>query len=215
MIAIPKIVSLSFLFLGVFILIQVVMPVISFQVWELAQKFENETVLISPQKSGERVVLGISIENKDNFPAFVSNIKRQIAAPYAQFKVSVPRLKLEDVSVDVDSNDLSRGLVHLPGSALPGERGNVFISGHSALTPLISFKKAFFAKLSDLKKGDEIMVEAAGTKFRYQVVTLKVVDPKDTSVINPPDKMGRYVTLMTCVPPGLNFKRLVVLGKLI
>jgi LPXTG-site transpeptidase (sortase) family protein len=40
------------------------------------------------------------------------------------------------------------------------------------------------------------------------------VDPKDVSVINPPDGSGRYLTLMTCVPPGFNAKRLIVLAKL-
>ena len=34
-------------------------------------------------------------------------------------------------------------------------------------------------------------------------------------VLNPPDNKGRYITLMTCYPPGLNFKRLIVLGKMI
>lgn len=213
MIAIHKIVSLSFLFLGVFILIQVVMPIVSFEIWELGQKFDNETTLVSPQKG--QLVLGVSIESKDNFPAFVSSLKREIAPSYTQFRINVPKLKLSEITVLVDSNDLTRGLVHLPGSALPGERGNVFISGHSAVTPLISLKTAFFSKLSDLKKGDEIIVEAEGTKFTYQVIDLRAVDPKDTSVISPPDKMGRFITLMTCVPPGLNFKRLVVLGKII
>jgi len=215
MIAIPKIVSLGFLFVGVFILIQVMIPVISFQIWQLGQRFDNERVFISPQRGGSQSVLGISIESKDNFPAFVSNLKRDKDASYTQFRLTVPRLKISDTTVNVDSNDLTKGLVHLPGSALPGEKGNVFISGHSALNPLFFKKGAIFAKLQDLKKGDEVLIEAEGTKFTYQVVELKVVDPKDVSVINPPDKVGRYVSLMTCVPPGLNLKRLVVLGKMI
>lgn len=215
MIAIPKIISLSFLFIGVFILVQVVMPMIHFQIWQLGQRFDNRSILVSPRRGDNQAILGISIQTKDNFPAIVSTLKRESAPSYTQFRLSVPKLKLSEVTVNVDSNDLTKGLVHLPGSALPGERGNVFISGHSASTPLISFKTAFFSKLTDLKKGDEIVVEAEGTKFTYQVVDFKVVDPKDLSVINPPDKMGRYISLMTCVPPGLNFKRLIVLGKIV
>lgn len=215
MIAIPKIASLSFLFFGVFILIQIIMPIMSFQIWQLSQEFDSNTILVSPQRSGSQSVLGISIESRDNFPAFVSSNKREEPPLYTQFRVSVPKLKLIDTTVYVESNDLTKGLVHLPGSALPGERGNIFISGHSASSPLLLLKIAAFSKLQDLKKGDEIIIEAEGTKFTYQVVSFKVVDPKDTSVIIPPDKMGRFVTLMTCVPPGLNFKRLVVLGKML
>lgn len=215
MIALPKIISLTFLLAGVFILIQVIMPIISFQIWELSQKFDKGSILVSPKGGGSSSVLGISIESKDNFPAFVSTLKRESPAPFTQFRLTVPRLKLSKIDVNVDSNDLSSGLVHLPGSALPGERGNIFISGHSALPSLVSLKTAFFSNLQNLKKGDEIVVEAEGTKFTYRVIELKVVDPKDLSVIAPPDNMGRFISLMTCVPPGLNFKRLVVLGKMI
>lgn len=215
MIATSKIFSLGFLFLGMFILMQVVLPIVSFQLWELGQKIESNTNFVSPQSGGGQAVLGVSIENKDNFSFFVSKNIRQHTLSYSRFSISVPKLKIDDLSVDVDSNDLSSGLIHLPGVSLPGERGNVFISGHSALSPLFSLKKAAFANLKDLKKGDQIILEAEGTKFIYQVETLKVVDPKDLSVINPPDKMGRFVTLMTCVPPGLNFKRLIVLGKML
>ncbi len=213
MIAIPKIVSLTFLFAGAFLLVQVVMPIVSFQIWQLGQSFDEESILVSPQKGTRQSVLGVSVESKNNFPAFISTNKRELPPPYTQFRISVPKLQLSDAAVFVESNDLTKGLVHLPGTALPGERGNIFISGHSAISPLI--KTALFAKLIDLKKGDQITLEAEGTKFTYQIISLKVVDPKDTSVINPPDKMGRYISLMTCVPPGLNFKRLIVLGKII
>ena len=206
MIALSKILSLSLLFFGVFILMQVVLPIISFGVWEQASKLNSKT-LVSPHTQ----VLGVSVENKDNFSYFVSNIKRNL--PYTQFRITIPKLNIEKTDVLVESNDLSSGLVHLPGTALPGERGNVFISGHSALSPII--KKAAFAKLSDLKKGDQIEVEAMGTKFTYQVTELKIISPSDVSVINPPDPLGRFISLMTCVPPGLNLKRLVVLGKMI
>jgi sortase A len=68
--------------------------------------------------------------------------------------------------------------------------------------------------LLKIKKGDEINIETPGQLFTYVVQGMKVVDPKDVSVINPPDQVGRYLTLMTCVPPGYNVKRLIVLAKL-
>lgn len=212
MIATSKLISIGFLSMGIFILMQVILPIVSFQIWWFGQEHSNKT-LISPTKSkGE--VLGVSVQNKDNFPAFVSNRTREVRPSYSQFQLSVPRLKIADSAVYVDSNDLSKGLIQLPGSALPGEKGNIFISGHSAIS-IFTGKSAIFAKLSDLKKGDEVLVEAGGSKFSYKVVDIKVVDPGDLSVIPAPEELGRYISLMTCVPPGLNFKRLVVLGKMI
>ena len=208
-----RVVSLGFLSIGIFILIQVILPIASFQIWSIGQKLNNQ-VLISPIKS-KKGVLGISVQNRSNFPAFVSDLIRETKSNYSEFQLSVPKLKIEGETVYVDSNDLSKGLSQLPGSALPGEKGNVFISGHSALNRFFPGQKAIFARLMDLKKGDEIVVGAGSTKFVYRVAEIKVVDPSDLSVIPAPDEQGRYISLMTCVPPGLNFKRLVVLGKMI
>ncbi len=127
----------------------------------------------------------------------------------------MPSINLRDEIVYVDSNDLTQGLIHLPGAPLPGEKGNVFISGHSALPIFSKVKKALFANLPNAKIGDQLVVTALGTNFVYKVMDIKVVAPEDISVINPPDETGRYITLMTCVPPGFNTKRLVVVGKLI
>ncbi|MDO8573787.1 MAG: class E sortase [Candidatus Daviesbacteria bacterium] len=207
-----KLLSVGFLLVGVIMLMQVVLPTISFQLWAWGQAMNNQ-ILVSPIRPNEQV-LGVSVENKDNFPAFVSS-----SAPteriYDKFSLSVPKLKIQNVDVFVDNNDLSIGLSHLPGSALPGEKGNVFISGHSALRPAFSIKQAFFSNLTDLKKGDQIIINTPGSKFVYEVIGFKVVNPSDLSVIAAPEPTGRYVSLMTCVPPGLNFKRLVVLGKMI
>lgn len=214
MIAAPKLISLGFLSIGIFVLLQVVLPMASFQLWALGQKYDNQ-ILISPKEPNSTQVLGVSVQTKDNFPAFVSSLKRIIQPNYNQFTISIPKLKIEKEVVDVDSDDSAKTLTHLPGSSLPGEKGNVFISGHSAVSQLLNYKNAIFAKLPDLKKGDQIIVGAGGAKFLYQVSEIKIVDPSDLSVIQPPDDLGRYISLMTCVPPGLNFKRLIVLGKMI
>lgn len=213
MITASKLASVGFLSVGIFILMQIILPIASFQIWAIGQKYSNQ-ILISPIKSNEQV-LGISVQNKDNFPAFVSSLKRVTQPNYDKFIISIPKLKLERLDVLVDTNDLSKSLAHLPGSSLPGEKGNLFISGHSAAIRFFAGQNAPFAKLSDLKKGDEILIKAVGTQFVYKVVEIKIVDPADLSIIPAPDGQGRYISLMTCVPPGLNFKRLVVLGKMI
>lgn len=193
------------------------MPLISYKIWEISLNNQNIS-LVSPN-SEDQNVLGASVRvetTESSFPAFISNIRRDTLAPYDEFKISVPSIKIEEARVIADTNDFEKNLAHLPGTALPGEKGNVFITGHSSLPQLYKKDnyKAIFAHLPEIKKGDEILVDTGGQRFTYRVQSLKVVDPKDTWVINPPDDEGRYLTLMTCVPPGLYLKRLVVLAKL-
>lgn len=208
-----KIISFIFLIFGLIVLVQVGLPLANFKIWENSF-LKQSSPLTSPEQVQENV-LGVSIENDNNFPAFISTWQRDSKTSYDHFYVSIPSINLDKAEVFIDSNDLSRGLAHLPGSALPGEKGNVFISGHSAL-PLIFNQNTttVFSDLLKVKQKDIIKVNIGGTEFSYEVINIKIVDPKDLSVIYPKDATGRYITLMTCVPPGLNTKRLVVLGEL-
>ena len=206
--------SLFLLGLGVFVLVQVAMPFIAFKAWEVTA-LDADQLLVDPlSKESKADVLGISVENVNNFPTIVSNNRRE--TPYQTFKLEIPSIKLPETEVQVNSNEFDLFLGHLPGTALPGEKGNVFITGHSSLSGLLPKGKqvAFFVNLPKIKKGDQVKVTALGQRFVYEVVGLRVVDPKEVGVINPPDGYGRYVTLMTCVPPGSNAKRLIVLTKL-
>lgn len=208
-----KFLSLALLGLGVFILVQVIMPIVAFEFWQNTVYNQNIS-LVTPDPNSQ--VLGVSVKNIDSFPALVSSNRRATEAPYKTFMVTIPSINLGSTLTVVDSNSFDNNLAHLPGSALPGERGNVFITGHSSLPQL--FKpdnfKAIFSGLPNIKKGDEVIVDAGGQRFDYVVKGLKVVDPSETWVINPPDQTGRYLTLMTCVPPGFFLKRLIVLAEL-
>ncbi len=210
----PKMLSLFCLGIGVFVLVQIIMPVASFKLWEISLDRQNMELLSPDPKTA--AVLGVSVESQNSFPAIISNNNRTAPLPYKEFKLSIPSLKLEDLKVIVESNDFDQNLAQLPGTALPGERGNVFITGHSSLPQFFrpGNYKAIFAHLPDVKKGDEIEISAGAQNFKYTVQSLKIVDPKETWVINPPDNQGRYLTLMTCVPPGLYLKRLIILAKL-
>ncbi len=191
------------------------MPFISFKTWEMFG-YESEKNLLDPApvSANGNLAPDFSIETVDNFPVILAKNKN-LKPPYYEFKVSIPKIGLNSISTQVYSEHFDKNLAHLPGSALPGEKGNAFITGHSML-PNLSPKgsTAFFAKLPDVKKGDDIIIDALGQRYIYKVTELKIVDPSDISVIIPPDSNGRYISLMTCVPPGFNTKRLVVVAKL-
>lgn len=211
----PKLFPLLFLGVGIFVLVQVAMPFVAYKLWEYTTYRQENTALISPNPKNSDV-LGVSVENQENFPAFISNNHRTTPLPYSDFYLTIPSLKLERLKVLVESNSFDTSLAQLPGTALPGEVGNVFVTGHSTIPQAFDIKnyKTVFTRLPDIKRGEQIIVEAGGQRFEYEVKGLKVVSPKEVWVINPPDQTGRYLSLMTCVPPGLYLKRLIVLTEL-
>lgn len=218
-----KLVSLFCFGIGVFVLVQVGMPLLEFKIWEISAY--NQNIVLADPNPDNGAVLGVSVSSQNDFPAIVSTNLRENKPLFDEFSLSISRIGVFEAKTIIETNDFEQNLAHLPGSALPGERGNVFITGHSAITQMfkpgnyqqavVKDYKAIFANLPNMKKGDEITIKAAGSTYRYLVEGLKIVNPKEVWVVNPPDSMGRYLTLMTCVPPGFNTKRLIVLAKLI
>lgn len=104
---------------------------------------------------------------------------------------------------------LQDGVVHYPGTSLPGQTGNVVITGHSSYFPWDPGRfKDVFALLHDVVVGDKIVVYYKQDKYLYEVDEIKIVLPEDISVLKqtPQNKL----TLITCTPVGTNLKRLIV-----
>ena len=63
----------------------------------------------------------------------------------------------------VSTSDLKKGPGHIPGTALPGEVGNVVLSGHRTTYG------APFERFDELQPGDAVVVETRDTWFTYTV----------------------------------------------
>ena len=138
------------------------------------------------------------------------------------FYITIPKLGIEKAEVDTNSKNLKpdERLGHYAGSALPGEVGNTFIYGHSVSPMFFNPKdyKTIFTTLDKLEKGDRFTVEFGEKDLKYVVEESVVLAPEDVSpldTIAPAFLNQSYLTLMTCVPPGLNTDRLLVQAKLI
>ena len=105
-------------------------------------------------------------------------------------RIEIPGLQLSVVVLEgVDRTTLRRAVGHIPGTALPGEAGNVGLAGH---------RDTFFLPLKDVKVKDEIQVLTLAGIFKYQVVSLRIVDPENVGVLAPSGE--NVLTLVTCYP---------------
>ncbi len=123
-------------------------------------------------------------------------------------------LKQDWTQVEADiQTALIQGVVHYPGTAKPGQAGNFFVTGHSSYYPWApGAYKTVFARLHDLRKGDEYWVYYKGDRHRYVITEKKEVSPTDITVLDQPEDR-RMSTLMTCTPLGTTLRRLVVLAQ--
>lgn len=109
---------------------------------------------------------------------------------------------------------LRSGVIHYPGTARPGQQGNVVITGHSSYFPWDPGRfKDVFAVLHDLEVGDKMLLYFNQQQYIYEVTSIKKVWPSELDVLKPSTE--NKLTLITCTPVGTNLKRLVVEAKLI
>lgn len=99
----------------------------------------------------------------------------------------------------------------IPGAnALPGQIGNLVISGHSAGDIYSSNPYKFiFSGLERLEIGDLIYINYDSVRYTYQMTGSTVVEPTNVSaLIYPTDKP--ILTLITCTPLGTSRYRLLI-----
>jgi len=125
----------------------------------------------------------------------------------------IGRLKLPRLGVDAivrngaDSRTLRRAVGRVPGTALPGEPGNIGLAAH---------RDTFFRALKGVRKDDRILLETPAGTYEYRVESTTIVSPNNISVLDPTDNPS--VTLVTCYPfyyVGKAPKRFIVRGHLV
>lgn len=129
--------------------------------------------------------------------AYKRTLSLSFAPPEAVLRVR--RLGIEVPVLEGTSDAiLNRGVGHIPGTALPGQPGNLAITGH---------RDGFFRPIKDVVPGDIIEVQRPGDAQRasgpaqtdrYVVHSTKIVFPSDTSVLKQTE--GSTLTLITCYP---------------
>lgn len=140
-------------------------------------------------------------------------------------KINIPRIGISGITItpNVDSFNektynasLKNGLAHFLGTPLPGDGGNSFIYGHSAVESYFSRHKddpeTIFSRLENVEISDTFTIEKDGKIHSYVVQKKKIAEPDDFDVIAG-NSRKETVTLMTCWPLGIGSKRLIVIGE--
>lgn len=144
-----------------------------------------------------------ALENRELDAILASGADRVDAAPPAGVKrreppasgsvigrIEIPRLGVSTViRAGSDARTLRLAVGHIPGTALPGDPGNIGLAGH---------RDTFFRRLRDIAPDDEIRVVTPEGTFRFRVQRTRVVYPTDTWVLD--DAGEPVLTLVTCYP---------------
>ncbi len=104
-------------------------------------------------------------------------------------RLVIPSIGLDEIVVEgVHGKALNAGPGHLPGSALPGERGNAVISAH---------RDRHFSELDRIAIGDTVVTETLAGRVTWVVTSRRVVGAGMPALYQTPTAV---LTLTTCWP---------------
>jgi sortase A len=105
-------------------------------------------------------------------------------------RIDIPRLGLSAIVIEgTSATSLRRAVGHITGTALPGQPGNVGISGH---------RDTFFRPLRNIRRNDIITLTTLFGDYRYRVVSTRIVRPDSVAELDP--SRDEILTLVTCYP---------------
>ncbi|HTQ57609.1 MAG TPA: class D sortase [Bryobacteraceae bacterium] len=105
-------------------------------------------------------------------------------------RLVIPRLKLRSVVREgAGEGILAVALGHIPGTAFPGQPGNVGIAGH---------RDTLFRGLRQIADDDLIEIETPSGVYAYRVEKTSIVKPTDVDVLRA--SAQPELTLVTCYP---------------
>jgi sortase A len=105
-------------------------------------------------------------------------------------RLEIERLRLRVIVQEgADRRTLRHAAGHVPGTALPGEAGNVVVAAH---------RDTLFAPLEHIALGDRLRFVTPDGSFDYEVRDVRIVAPTETAVMA--QGSDAEATLVTCHP---------------
>jgi LPXTG-site transpeptidase (sortase) family protein len=166
------------------------------------EKGEKNSDSIIAEASQIKLVSSKAPPNISSFPS-----KDNIKIP--AINVVAPLIFVSSTEGPEVKRGLKKGVVHFYGSALPGEDGEIIILGHSAPPGWPVLYDGIFSKLNRLDKDDTIFLSYNGRKYTYRV-TRKIIFTKNENVFEEPKRGERKLILLSCWPPGIDYRRIAI-----
>ena len=123
--------------------------------------------------------------------------------------IEIPKIDVSMTMYEgIRLSTLDRGPGHWPGTAMPGQVGNVVVAGHRTSGHQV------FRSIDVLVEGDEILfTETDGSVHRYRVTSSRIVVPTEVWIVD--QTPTPTATLFACHPPGSVRERYVVFAELV
>ena len=179
------------------------------------------------ENSGNLVSANNMVLNADTVPTIASSSPAVTPKtyPYSSkantieipgLNISAPVILSQSADLKILTRDLDKGVVYYPGSVLPSENGQTVILGHSAPPNWPNIKYDWvFTNINNLSIGEQIILHFNHKQYVYRVVEKNIIQVGQDVGSNRLNGSNNILTLISCWPPGKNYKRIAVQAELV
>ncbi len=137
----------------------------------------------------------------------LANVPIPTQGPEQAIRIQIPAIGVDAPIVLGDGwEQLKKGVGQHIGSANPGEKNNIVLTGHNDIFGEI------FRELDRLKSGDQVILFTSQHSYTYLVSGSKIVGPNEVEAMDPTN--DAVATLISCYPYRVDKKRIIVTALL-
>lgn len=163
--------------------------------------FKRSTVLVELNSNNINQNTKEDSEIQNNYPIIQTEENSQIATKESNWKIKIPQISLEaSISEGTGKEVMDKYVGHFEET--PNKSGNIGLAAHNR-----GYAVNYFARIKELKEGDEIIYKYNDFEKTYIVIENKII--KDTDWEDLEETEENKITLITCVENEPEYRRCI------
>ncbi|OGZ64596.1 MAG: hypothetical protein A3A98_03510 [Candidatus Staskawiczbacteria bacterium RIFCSPLOWO2_01_FULL_40_39] len=157
-----------------------------------------------------------SVNPKTEIKNFYAYSDKQNSLEIPSIGIATPLVIGTSTDQGILGKDLNNGAVYYPGSVTPGEKGQGVILGHSAPPnwPRIKYDW-IFTNINNLNYNDKVILYFNNREYIYRVRGKDIIEAGQEVGANDLVAKNNVLTLISCWPPGKDYKRIAIHAELV
>lgn len=163
--------------------------------------FKKSTVLVELNSNNINQDTKDDSKIQNNYPIIQTEENSQIATEESNWKIKIPKISLEaSISEGTGKEVMDKYVGHFEETSK--KSGNIGLAAHNR-----GYAVNYFARIKELKEGDEIIYKYNDFEKTYIVIENKII--KDTDWEDLEETEENKITLITCVENEPEYRRCI------
>ena len=163
--------------------------------------FKKSTVLVELNSNNINQDTKEDSKIQNNYPIIQTEENSQIATEESNWKIKIPKISLEaSISEGTGKEVMDKYVGHFEETSK--KSGNIGLAAHNR-----GYAVNYFARIKELKEGDEIIYKYNDFEKTYTVIENKII--KDTDWEDLEETEENKITLITCVENEPEYRRCI------